>query len=234
VLLKDSTLLILLFGIVVVFALISPSIINAGTGFLAGLKDFINTGLENFANIGQSGGFTSLSMTVYYTDGSSKDFHSDTFQVLPMKLYDSGLEVSKIEVSAYATIIYEGTVNSWSAEGTFKAYYFTEGFVSNPKQILSETLSVNSAESWTSDTARNIATFSYTASQIEDAIATVAEMEVGNHAMYFELDATLTLTFADASKDAKTTNGYIEWAFYYTKDHTFQSLSIELRTSPIP
>lgn len=231
---KESTVVILVFGMVVIVILAMPSLFNAGSDLLSGVRDFIKTGLDNIGNMGNTGGFASLSMTVHYTDGSSKDFHSDTFQVVTMRLYDSGLEVSKIEVSAYATIIYEGSVSSWSADGTFKGYYFTEGIVGSPKQILSQSLSVDSAETWTSETAKKFATFSYTASQIESAIFSVDDMEVGNHAMYFELDATLTLTFADASTDAKTANGYIEWAFFYTKDHTFQSLSIDLRTTPIP
>jgi hypothetical protein len=229
---KESTVLILVFGMVVIVILAMPSLFNAGSDWLSGVKDFIKTGFENVQTYGN--GFTSLGMKIYYTDGTNKLYKSDTFSILPLKIYDSGLEVSSISVSAYATIVYDGKVNSWLMQGGFKAYYFTEGLVSKPVDIISETVSVSSSETWASKTTKNIVTFSYSASQIEDAIFAVAEIEVGNHAMYFELDATLTLIFDDGSKDSKTANGYIEWAFFYTKNNTFQSLSIDLRTTPIP
>ena len=205
---KDSTMLIFVFGLVVIVALALPSVFDTGSAFLSGIMDFVKSGFQNMGGSGTA----SLSINVCYADGSNQTFRPDPNSLLPLLISDTGGEVTRLEIGVLVQMSYEGTINQWSCESLL-VVSIKQGTATKVGQFKNWLIEA-SGTSWTQLSKKQIGAKTITAQELETATEPHGE---GTYNLVLIFDLTMTVQFTDGTTESKGASAVpATWTYAYS------------------
>jgi len=221
---KESTLLILVVGMVFIVTLALPSVLTTGSEVLSGIMDFIKTGLKTVS--GQQSAH--LTFDIHYTDGTQRTFSPDTFSLLPLSISDGGGEVLQIDLYLAVGMTYEGTISQWSCDSLLVAH-IKQGTSTKVGQFQSWVIK-ESGTTWTV-AGQDIAKRTIMAQEIETATSAFGE---GTYNLVLVFDLTMIVDFTDGTRETKGASAVpATWTYEYSTGGTepagaIRSLNVQI------
>lgn len=170
---------------------------------------------------GPSGtGYSGLGLTIYYVDGTKRDFKPTSLTVVPLEIFDGGGAVSKVEVKVYVKPVTTEPATQWTVNGKLTVCYeqgsewalqTLEDWTEIRRET--ETITASKSEAWASGVEKQVYTSSIVASHIEGIVAAFGD---GDYRMSFVCDVDLAFSFQDGTTETKSAEATTTWRFEYS------------------
>ena len=222
---RDNTVVYLIIGMVIVALLVTPSLMATGANLWDRLADFVRGGIDTIGGTGTA----SLSINVYYADGSNKMFTPDPNTLLPLLVSDTGGEVTRVVIGVLVQMSYEGTLSQWSCDSLLVAN-IKQGTTTKVGTFRSWHIQ-KTGTSWTQLTKKQIDGKTITAQEIETATEAHGE---GTYSLSFIFDLTMTVSFTDGTTESKGASAVpATWTYDYSTSPTdpagaIKSLNVQI------
>ena len=229
---EGNALLVLIIGAGLIFALVMPSLLTSGMGLLDKLGDFVRDGFHMPDSA--SNGYANLGFTIQYKDGTTKEVSPDSF--FPFSIQLDGKEIASVKADLYVKLEALGDINQWSITGSLTLDVRVMA-TAQTKHYLTDNLS-DSGATWTSGATLKVHTHQWQASVLESWLNTQMPLPEDRAEsviyVYYSIDLTVNVTFADASTDTKSAsldNAGIFGGLWTPSE--IASLSVEIVTTPL-
>ena len=184
---------------------------------------------------GEFKGTAMVGLTIIYEDGTERTFDATTnpwSAFLPLKIVDSGGEVSSLKVEVKVKPIFTGDYTSTSLEDSWLTMVIKSPSGGSDKSFKSYSDTGFSTPTFTSGSWATILSKTFTASSIETTCGTY-----GAYYMKIDSDVYMTMTFGSTA-NTKSASATSSWAFKYEEDPviptgSLSSISITIGSSAL-